>query len=59
MSRVLEEVAASQTKEDNMNIPKLLTLPLLNNILHEMMRLYLDAPMTRELTEDLIVPLGK
>ncbi|KAJ9649227.1 hypothetical protein H2199_000001 [Coniosporium tulheliwenetii] len=54
---VMEELKSAVNKDGTLNIPELMSLPLLQSILHEVLRLYVDILITRELFEDLDLPI--
>lgn len=55
--RVIDEIKTAQTPDGSMNVSKLVTLPLLQSIYEEVLRLYHDALVTRNLQEDVVLPL--
>lgn len=55
--RVMEELASAERGDGLLDIPTLGALPLLQSVFHEVLRLYADLLVTRELREDLILPL--
>ncbi|KAL8825915.1 MAG: hypothetical protein Q9191_004117, partial [Dirinaria sp. TL-2023a] len=55
--RVMDELASAERADGSLDIPTLVTLPLLQSIFHETLRLYVDVLVTRELKEDLTLPL--
>lgn len=57
LSRVMEELETARRDDGTLDIPTLLALPLFHSTLHEVLRLYVDALVTRELKEDLTLPL--
>lgn len=57
LSRVMEELEGAKRDDGTLDIPALLALPLLHSVLHEVLRLYVDVLVTRELKEDLTLPL--
>ena len=57
LSRVMEELERARRDDGTLDIPTLIGLPLLHGVLHEVRRLYVDVPVTRELEEDLTLPL--
>lgn len=57
LSRVMEELERARRDDGTLDIPTLIGLPLLQSVLHEVLRLYVDALVTRELEEDLTLPL--
>lgn len=54
---VMEELKSAVNKDGTLNIPELMSLPLLQSIFHEVLRLYVDVLVTRELFEDLNLPI--
>lgn len=57
LSRVMAELETAKRGDGSLDIPTLLALPLLHSILHEVLRLYVDILVTRELPQDLTLPL--
>ncbi|KAK3169358.1 hypothetical protein OEA41_008741 [Lepraria neglecta] len=57
LSRVMEELERARRDDGTLDIPTLIGLPLLHSVLHEVLRLYVDVLVTRELEEDLKLPL--
>ncbi|KAK4690336.1 hypothetical protein P7C71_g6432, partial [Lecanoromycetidae sp. Uapishka_2] len=57
LSRVMEGLESVTGEDGTLDIPSLLALPLLQSILHEVLRLYVDVLVTRELKEELTLPL--
>ena len=57
LGRVMEEVKTAKRKDGTVDIPTLVSLPLLQSIFHEILRLYVDVWVTRELKDDLVLPL--
>ncbi|KFY65558.1 hypothetical protein V496_02501 [Pseudogymnoascus sp. VKM F-4515 (FW-2607)] len=57
--RVMAELERSREVDGTLNIPILVTSPLMQSIYHEVLRLYVDVLVTRELTHDLILPLDE
>lgn len=57
LSRVMAELGTAKRGDGSLDIPTLLALPLLHSVLHEVLRLYVDALVTRELPQDLTLPL--
>lgn len=55
--RVMMELERAREVDGTLNIPILVTLPLMQSIYHEVLRLYVDVLVTRELKHDLILPL--
>jgi cytochrome P450 len=55
--RVMAELERARETDGTLNIPILVTLPLMQSIYHEVLRLYVDVLVTRELRQDLILPL--
>ena len=57
--RVLEEIETAEREDGSLDIPTLVALPLLQSIFNEVLRLYVDVLVTRELKEDLTLPLDE
>ncbi|OCL09863.1 cytochrome P450 [Glonium stellatum] len=57
LRRVMEEVETAKREDGTVDIPTLISLPLLQSVFHEVLRLYVDVWVTRELKDDLILPL--
>lgn len=58
LGRVMEELERAERDNGSLDIPTLIALPLLQSVFHEVTRLYVDVLVTRELKEDLTLPLG-
>lgn len=58
LPRVLKELEMARAAFGSLEIPTLCSLPLLQSIFHEVLRLYVDVLVTRELHEDLVLPLN-
>ena len=56
LPRLLKELEAAEKPDGSFDIPTLVTLPLMQSVLHEVLRLYVDVLFTREITEDLKLP---
>ena len=56
-SRVMEELREAERDNASLDIPTLITLPLMQSVFHEVLRLYVDVLVTRDLKEDLTLPL--
>ncbi|OAX82272.1 hypothetical protein ACJ72_03379 [Emergomyces africanus] len=57
--RVLTELDQVRRPGDSLpDISRLVGLPLLNSIFHEILRLYVDALVTREVHQPLLLPVG-
>lgn len=57
LSRILGELRESQHSDGTIDVPKLITMPLLNSLWTETLRLFVDALVTRNASEDIILPL--
>jgi hypothetical protein len=57
LGRVMEELEKARCEDGTLDIPMLLSLPLLQSVFHEVLRLYVDVLIRRELKEDLTLPL--
>lgn len=58
-SRVMLELEKAERDDDSLEIPILVSSPLLQSIYHEVLRLYMDIFITRELKADLTLPLDE
>ena len=57
LSRIMEEVETTKRDDGSLDIPTLIALPLLQSLFHEVLRVYVDVLVTREMKEDLALPL--
>ena len=57
LGRVMEELETAEQDDGSLDVPTLIALPLLQSIMSEVLRLYVDVLVTRELKEDLRLPL--
>jgi Cytochrome P450 len=58
LPRVLAEVQSARLEDGTLDIPTLTSLPLLQSIFHETLRMYVDVLVTREIVDsDLILPV--
>ena len=57
LNRVMEELETAQRDDGSLDIPILIVLPLLQSLFQEVLRLYVDVLVTRELKEDLKLPI--
>ena len=57
--RVRAELETAKKDDGTLDIPLMLGLPLLQSILHEMLRLYVDSMVTRVLPADLTLPIDE
>lgn len=57
LNRVMEELKRAERNDGSLDVPTLIALPLLQSLFHEVLRLYVDVLVTRELKEDLTLPL--
>jgi hypothetical protein len=57
MQRVMDEIQNARLPNSDLDIHTLTNAPLLNSIFTEVLRLYVDFLVTRELDNDLILPL--
>ena len=57
LSRVMEELETTEGEDGSLDIPTLIALPLLQSLMSEVLRLYVDVLVTRELKEELTLPL--
>ncbi|KAK0937496.1 hypothetical protein LTR29_010934 [Friedmanniomyces endolithicus] len=59
LPRILKELHEAELPDGTLDIPVLVSQPLLQSLWTETLRLYLDALVTRNLTEDLLLPLDE
>ncbi|KAK0940612.1 hypothetical protein LTR29_007779 [Friedmanniomyces endolithicus] len=59
LPRIMQELHEAETPDGSLDIPVLVSQPLLQSLWTETLRLYLDALVTRNLTEDLLLPLDE
>ena len=57
LSRVMEELKGAERDDGSLDVPTLIALPLLQSIFHEVLRIYADVLVSRELREDITLPL--
>ncbi len=57
LGRVRKELETAQREDGTLDVATLISLPLLQSIMQETVRLYTDVLVSRELKEDLIVPI--
>src|SRR5204862_2058328 len=57
LERIMIELKNVRREDGMLDIPMLLCLPLLQSVFHEVLRLYMDVLITRDVTEDLALPL--
>jgi cytochrome P450 len=57
LPRLVAEVETARKEDGTLDIPKLTSLPLLQSVFQEALRMYTDALVTRILLEDLALPL--
>ena len=57
LGRVMDELETAQRSDGSLDIPSLIGLPLLQSMFQEVLRLYVDVLVTRELKEDLTLPV--
>ena len=55
--RVMDELATAERSDGSLDIPTLVALPLLQSVYHEILRLYMDVLVTRDLKDDIVLPL--
>ena len=58
LGRIMEELRQAERNDGTLDIPTLIAQPLLQSVYHEVLRLYVDVLVTRELKEDLTLPLS-
>jgi len=56
LPRVMTELKTAQNSDGGLNVPHLISLPLLQSIFQEILRLYVDALVARDIHDDLILP---
>lgn len=59
LNKVLKEISASTKANGNLNVATLIAQPLLQSIWTETLRLYADVLVTRNLPEDITLPLDE
>jgi len=57
--RVLAELKTAQRADRSLDVPALITLPLLSSVYHEVLRLYVDVLVTRDVDRDIVLPLNE
>ena len=57
LPRVIKELKTAGRADNSLDIPTLISLPLMQSIFHEILRLYMDVLVTRGLQEDITLPL--
>lgn len=57
LSRIIEELNTAVKEDGTLNMPVLLGLPLLQSVFNEILRLYVDVLVTRQVHDDLVLPL--
>jgi hypothetical protein len=57
LERVLQELRPAKLDNGTLDIPTLISLPLLQSIYFEILRLYVDVLVTREVKNDLVLPV--
>ena len=57
LNRVMEELKRVERDDGSLDVPTLIALPLLQSVFNEVLRLYVDVLVTRELKADLTLPL--
>ena len=57
LPRVLAEIRQGTKEDGSLDIPALVSQPLLQSLWTEVLRLYSDVLVTRNITEDIILPL--
>lgn len=57
--RVMAELGSVKQKDGGLNMHQLVALPLLSSIFHEVLRLYVDALVTRFVPTDLALPVDE
>lgn len=56
LPRVMEELKTVRRADGSLDIPSLISLPLLQSIFQEILRLYTDNLVTRTILEDIVLP---
>ena len=59
LPRVLAELETARSDDDGINIPVLVSLPLIQSILQETLRLYTDVLVARDIKADLVLPIDE
>ncbi|KAK5110468.1 hypothetical protein LTR62_005819 [Meristemomyces frigidus] len=59
LPRVMEELCQAEKPDGSIDIPTLVSQPLLQSIWTETLRLYMDVLVTRNLSEDISLPLDE
>lgn len=59
LPRVMDELETARLPDGTLDIAVLVALPLMTSIYHEVLRLYIDVLVTRELDRDVTLPLGE
>jgi hypothetical protein len=57
--RVMEELRTVERSDGSIDVPALISLPLLLSIHHEVLRLYTDVLVSRDLDREMVLPLNE
>jgi len=57
LPRVMAELSTARRSDGSLDIPTLISLPLLQSIFQEVLRLYTDVLVSREADHDLVLPI--
>jgi len=57
--RILAELKTAQRADKSLDVPTLITWPLLSSVYHEILRLYVDVLVTRDVDRDIVLPLNE
>lgn len=55
---VMRELEASKNKDGSLNVPTLVSQPILQSTLHEVLRMYVDTLVSRQIPHDMTLPLS-
>jgi cytochrome P450 len=58
LPRVMAELQSARLPDGSLNLPALFALPLIQSILHEVLRLYTDVLVSKTLEKDHVLPLS-
>ncbi|KAK5937197.1 hypothetical protein PMZ80_010497 [Knufia obscura] len=57
-THIMSEIRESQNPDGTLNIPTLINQPILLSTLHEVLRVYVDVLISRQVTHDMTLPLS-
>ena len=57
--RILAELKTAQKADESLDVPTLIMLPLLNSVYHEVLRLYADVLVIRDVDQNIMLPLNE